>query len=333
MGRPDPHPSGVHLRQDVPRALQRLADCQSGMLTREQVRGHDLSQNVVAHLIRSGLWQRVTPGLYLSHPLAPSWEALAGGGVLLGGSRARLGPEASGHLYDLVPDAPNPVDVLVPADKVIQGREHWQFLRERPAARGARAVGSPPRLSIEDTVLDLANTRPVGDAVGLVSVAVQNRLTTPNRLRTRLDQRSRHAHRALLLGMLADVAEGAESPLELLYLRTVERPHGLPRGDRQNSHRGTSAPPRRQVPPLRPAGRARRARRPRRRRPLPRHAPRQPARVAQRADASVRLVRRQRTALSGCLPGVSGAPAGRLQRSFLRCSRCREVPEIELAIA
>jgi hypothetical protein len=41
-----------------------------------------------------------------------------------------------------------------------------------------------------------------------------------------------------LIGMLADVAEGAESPLELRYLRTVERPHGLPRGERQNSRAG-----------------------------------------------------------------------------------------------
>jgi hypothetical protein len=67
---------------------------------------------------------------------------------------------------------------------------------------------------------------------------VQRRMTTPERLRSRLGQRSRHAHRALLVNMLADVAEGAESPLELRYLRTVERPHGLPRGDRQNSRAG-----------------------------------------------------------------------------------------------
>jgi hypothetical protein len=33
--------------------------------------------------------------------------------------------------------------------------------------------------------------------------------------------------------MLVDVAVGAQSPLELVYLRDVERAHGLPRGDRQ----------------------------------------------------------------------------------------------------
>ena len=38
--------------------------------------------------------------------------------------------------------------------------------------------------------------------------------------------------------MLEDVAEGAESALELLYLREVERPHGLPVGNRQRSRAG-----------------------------------------------------------------------------------------------
>ena len=71
-----------------------------------------------------------------------------------------------------------------------------------------------------------------------MTTVVQRRMTTPDRLRSRLENRSRHVHRALLIGILADVAEGAESPLELRYLRTVERPHGLPRGDRQNSRAG-----------------------------------------------------------------------------------------------
>jgi hypothetical protein len=82
-------------------------------------------------------------------------------------------------------------------------------------------------------VLDLASGCPPGDAVGLVTRAVQKGLTTPERLRQLLDARPRQRHRALILGMLTDVAAGAESYLEMLYLRTVERAHGLPRGARQ----------------------------------------------------------------------------------------------------
>jgi hypothetical protein len=71
-----------------------------------------------------------------------------------------------------------------------------------------------------------------------VTRAVGSRLTTTARLQRHLDQRARHHHRGLLRSLLADAAEGAESPLEVNFLRDVERPHGLPRGDRQSSRTG-----------------------------------------------------------------------------------------------
>lgn len=162
----------MRTRTEILPALQRLADCQSAMLTREQVIGHGVSQNVLTRLVASGSWQRVSSGLYLTHPVAPSWEALAWGGVLLGGDRARLGPESSGYLHGLLDKAPNPVDVLVPADRSVLTRGSWRFVRERPGARGGRTTGMPPRLSVEDTVLDLTDGPRPGAAVELVATAV-----------------------------------------------------------------------------------------------------------------------------------------------------------------
>jgi hypothetical protein len=43
--------------------------------------------------------------------------------------------------------------------------------------------------------------------------------------------------RRLVEGLLADVAEGAQSPLELRYRNDVERAHGLPTGTRQAARR------------------------------------------------------------------------------------------------
>ena len=48
-----------------------------------------------------------------------------------------------------------------------------------------------------------------------------------------MNERSRYKYRKLVTGILGDVAVGAESPLEMRFLHDVERPHGLPRGDRQ----------------------------------------------------------------------------------------------------
>ena len=89
-------------------------------------------------------------------------------------------------------------------------------------------------------MLDMCEDPDSARVAALVSQAVQTRRTTTDRLRRRLEGRPRHSQRRLLLGLLADVAEGLESPLELRYLREVERPHGLPRGNRQHRARGTA---------------------------------------------------------------------------------------------
>lgn len=221
-------------RREVPDALLRLAGQQAGLVTLEQARGHDLSHQVLKRLLRDDQWRRVATGVYSTVPVAPSWETLAWAGTLLGGPHARLGPEASGFLYGLVRRPPRPIDVLVPAASPVRVAGAWRFIREQDGVRSGRSPGAPPRLTPECTVLDLANARSASAVAGLLTVAVQRGLTKPERLRSQLDTRARQRHRALIAGMLVDVADGVESHLEMLYLRTVERPHGLPKGDRQD---------------------------------------------------------------------------------------------------
>ncbi len=93
---------------------------------------------------------------------------------------------------------------------------------------------NPPRTRIDDTVLDLTDTSHSPRAVaGWVTQACQKRLTTPERLAAALARRKKIKWRPMLEAMLIDVAEGAQSPLELKYLRAVEQAHGLPKGTRQ----------------------------------------------------------------------------------------------------
>ena len=99
-------------------------------------------------------------------------------------------------------------------------------------------VGNPPRLTVEDTVLDLSAPASEADLVAMVTKAVQSRRTTPSRLLKAMNERDRCKHRRLLADMLSEVAAGAESPLEMKFLHEVERPHGLPRGNRQQRRHG-----------------------------------------------------------------------------------------------
>ena len=188
---------------------------------------------MVDRLLRADHWRRLAVGIYLTAPIDPSWEALSWGGVLLGGHRSRLGPEASGYLHGLLPDAPRIIDVL--AAKRVQVQGPWRFIREAIGARSDRAIGSPSRLHPATTVLDLANDATRGHVVGLLTTATQRRLTSPQLILAELADRRVHRHRRLISEILAEVGDGVESPLEYRYVRDVERPHGLPRGRRQKS--------------------------------------------------------------------------------------------------
>lgn len=227
----------MHPRSEIPVPLRRLAVCQDGVVTVEQAAAHGVSATVVRRLCRQEQWRRLGRGVLYTAPTDPPWPARAWAGVLLGGDRARLGPESSAHLWELGA-APDPIDVLVPYARGGAAAGPWTFHRERPGVRSPRTVGAPPRLTAADTVLDLAARGSDGAAVDLVTRAVQQRLVTQPALLAALNSRRQHPRRALLVSLLADVAEGVESRLELHYLRDVERTHDLPRGLRNRYRAG-----------------------------------------------------------------------------------------------
>ena len=114
----------------------------------------------------------------------------------------------------------------------------WRFLQEtaqgaRPATVGVAAAsdgrGHRPRPVRPGTETE---------RLGWVTTAVQRRLTTPRRLASAARGTTPAPAPAAPVELVADVAEGAESPLEIRYLRDVERAHGLPDGRRQASRTG-----------------------------------------------------------------------------------------------
>jgi hypothetical protein len=152
-----------------------------------------------------------------------------------------VGGLAAARLVGLSDEVPDLVTVLVPDGKrASRDDPRWEFVRGRPGVRWGTDRGSPPRLSVEDTVLDLCDQSDQAEVVGWVAAAVQRRLTTPQRLRRRIDGRDRARHRRLILSLIEDVAVGAESPIEIAYLNDVERAHGLLCGDRQRRPVGST---------------------------------------------------------------------------------------------
>lgn len=227
-------------RQPVPPELLALAAHQDRVITREQALGCGLSQHALARLLRERTWRALARGVYCTDPAEPAWLSWCWAGVLIGGDRARLGGAAAAYLHGIIEDLPREIAVLVPGTG---GRPRiagpWRFIRDQEGHRSPASRGSPPRLGVEDTILDLAENADLADVIGWSGRAIQQRRTTPHRLRTALERRSRVARRKPLAALFADVSAGVRSPLERHYLIDVERAHGLPIGERQAPQGGT----------------------------------------------------------------------------------------------
>lgn len=222
-------------RIDPSPQLLGLAQAQGGVVSVGQAETLGLGRHPRQRLLRSGQWQRLEGPVLVVHPFAVSWEGQAWAGILIGGREARLSRAAAAHLHGLTAEPPELIDVLVHSP--VPDRHPWVFHRDQAGVRSPRSPGAPPRTTIEDTVLDLCEGTEPKELVHWLTQAVQTRRTSSVRLLAALEGRARHGRRALLRELLGDVGQGAESPLELRYLRDVERAHGLPKAERQQSNR------------------------------------------------------------------------------------------------
>ena len=215
---------------------------QAGVISRRQVLAAGLDDNDVERLLRRREWAVVHPGVYVNHtgPLVwiqRAWAAVLAlaPAVLAGPSALRVhgmtdagGPSAERQARDLL------VHVAVERDRHVKAPRGVVVVRRTNLASRAQSHLSPPRLRFEEAVIDVADQAARdSDAVGVISAACQQGLTTPSRLLAATRQRSRLKRRRLLLEVLGDAAVGVRSVLERRYFREVERPHGLPRGRRQ----------------------------------------------------------------------------------------------------
>lgn len=213
--------------------LRPLAVAQAGVVSRGQALAHGVSARTIERLVGEQQWRRLDPGVFLTFDDEPSFEARAWAGVLIGGDGARLASSTAAHLQGLTDDVPDTITVLVPHHVRLAARTGWEFPREREGVRDTASRGEPPCTTVEDTVLDLCASGQPEDSVAWLTTAVQRRLVAPAQLRRALLRRRRFRHRSVVAGLLAEVAEGAQSPIEVTYLRDVERAHDLPLGVRQ----------------------------------------------------------------------------------------------------
>lgn len=207
---------------------------QHGVITRQQAYACGLTKGQVEARVRARRWQPLAGRVFATFTGVAPRQALLWAAVLRAGRGAMLSHDTAAELQNLTDSRSEVIHVTVPADRRIRAVPGVVVHIRAGAASAQHPTRVPPQTRIEETVLDLTQrSRTPDDAIGWLARACGRRLTTADRLDRALARRAKMRWRSDLRAALADVADGCHSPLELRYLRGVERAHGLPAGERQ----------------------------------------------------------------------------------------------------
>jgi len=208
--------------------IARLLRDQDGVITRAQALAAGMSRTAVARAIRRREWVAVHPGVYVDHTGPLTWHQRAWAAVL------RCWPAALDD-HRATEDGDGPIQLVVARDRHIQQPPGVRLRRVSGFVEKVQWNLSPPRMRIEESVIDRAvSASDELSAVAVLADACGARRTTARRLLDALDRRPRVSRRSFLEGVLRDVESGTCSVLEHGYLDRVERPHHLPVGNRQS---------------------------------------------------------------------------------------------------
>ncbi|TPG19217.1 type IV toxin-antitoxin system AbiEi family antitoxin domain-containing protein [Pedococcus bigeumensis] len=218
--------------------LRQHATRQSDLLTRRQCLAAGMTDDALQWRVSSGRWARLRVGVFLTRPGRDDWHVTATADLLrcLSGAPAAdaafCGRSAL-YLWGLERKPPVVTEVVVPYERAIASGPTLMVRRSVRWEDLVDETAYPWRTTLPATLLDVAARGSAIDALSAVARAVQKEVVSVGELRGELARRQGHRHSRVLGPALADVEEGAQSGAEVLYVRDVERAHGLPSTTRQ----------------------------------------------------------------------------------------------------
>jgi hypothetical protein len=219
--------------------LRSCAGRQRDLVTRRQCLAAGLSARTVEWRLASGRWVAVQQRVYLTRPGRDDWETRALAALLRAGSGATAADAAlcglsAAYLWGLERTAPPSIELVVPWRRTVRPPAGATVRRSMRWDDLVHDLAYPWRTTVPATVMDVATRGSGTDALAIVARAVQRGLTTGPELVAEISARGGHRFSRVLRPALADVHDGVESGAELLFLRDVERGHGLPRSRAQS---------------------------------------------------------------------------------------------------
>lgn len=210
-------------------ALAARAAAQEMVLHRSQLLEAGVHPRHVEGHLHARRWAEPVPGVVVLHCGPPPPASRLWITVLAAGARSVLGCWTALAARGLVGwDRPT-VHVVVPRGRHVPAMS-WTTVHESRRMNPAHEdrVRGLPVHSAERAAVDAAVwSRDVRTACGLMAAVVQQRLSTPDRLRRVLDEAGRVRHRRALFAALADLDGGAQALSEIDLVRLC-RHAGLP---------------------------------------------------------------------------------------------------------
>lgn len=215
------------------RRINDLLAAQEGVIARFQAIECGLTPSQIRAIVHRREWAAVRPGIYVDHTGPLLWQQRAWSAVL-DAWPAVLSHTSALRAVDASLDESGPIHVAVDIGRRVATRPGVVVHRVTGLVERALWNTSPPRVRVEDAVIDLAaEAHGPMRAVAVLADSVQARHTTADRLLATLERRNKVRGRPFLEMVLADVRAGSCSVLEHEYLTKVERAHRLPKPFRQ----------------------------------------------------------------------------------------------------
>jgi len=224
-----------------------LAAAQHGIVARRQLVDLGVRQSVIRHHLRVGRWAERT-GTVLTTTTGPlSWDQRLWVAALHAGPGALIGGLAAAKVHGLRNWERDEITVLVDDELSFDDLEGVAFFRtRRQLGSWADPTSELPLARIEPAILLFAGYEPhPRTAQGAISAVVQQRLSTPQRLRECLDTMTPLRRARDFRQLLGDLAGGAQSLAEIDVGRAC-REFGIvapqrqrPRFDREGKKRFT----------------------------------------------------------------------------------------------
>lgn len=231
----------MHHDRGVSAQWQGLAAAQDGMLARRQLQAMGVGSDTVRNRIAAGRWAARSPTVISTFTGPLDLPQRLWLGVLHAGADSLVGGLTAAAVHGLRRWERVEVTVLISAGLKVEPLAGNAFVRtRRPLPSMRDRTRDLPVCRIEPAVLVYAAyTHSARSAHGVLAATVQQRLTTPHRLRSWIDRMSPLRRAARFRDTLSDIEGGAQS-LSEVDMATLCREHALPAPIRQTRRRDSS---------------------------------------------------------------------------------------------